>query len=249
MEAGLDSLGAVELRNAVANTFALDLPATVMLDYPTLASLKDYILTRLQQDIEVQNSMKSLENLGAQLDVANLPSAYHLHLSDDIAKILGPRRYSYVIGVSCRYPLPANSGVEGFFNTMSACVDMPTLVPLQRWDVDPHYDPDASLGKIYARFATFIDNIEAFDNVLFRISKSEAISMDPQCRILLEEVHIATKVDKDIRSNGAHTMDDNEIGVYVGCMYQEYTDVLSKSGGALSSSIATGNSLNFMAGR
>lgn len=36
MSAGLDSLAAVELRNAVAARFGASLPATVALDYPTL---------------------------------------------------------------------------------------------------------------------------------------------------------------------------------------------------------------------
>jgi acyl carrier protein len=36
MEAGLNSLAAVELRNAVATRFGMKLPATTALDYPTL---------------------------------------------------------------------------------------------------------------------------------------------------------------------------------------------------------------------
>lgn len=37
MEAGLDSLAAVELHARVAAAFAVPLPATVALDYPTLS--------------------------------------------------------------------------------------------------------------------------------------------------------------------------------------------------------------------
>ena len=43
MAAGLDSLGAVELRNALAAAFGTELPPTVTLDYPTVAALAAHI--------------------------------------------------------------------------------------------------------------------------------------------------------------------------------------------------------------
>ena len=54
MEAGLDSIGAVELRNAIISKFGVDLPATVTFDYPTASSLAAFIVgtsstTSLQQ--------------------------------------------------------------------------------------------------------------------------------------------------------------------------------------------------------
>lgn len=38
-------------------------------------------------------------------------------------------------------------------------------------------------------------------------------------------------------------------GVYVGCMYQEYTNLLGAGDLKLSAATATGNSLSFMVGR
>ena len=47
-QAGLDSLGAIDLRNAVSINFGVDLPATVAFDYPTVAMLAGFVSERLQ---------------------------------------------------------------------------------------------------------------------------------------------------------------------------------------------------------
>ena len=46
MEAGLDSIGAVELLNAVGTRFGVELPATATFDYPTLRALGIYLAGR-----------------------------------------------------------------------------------------------------------------------------------------------------------------------------------------------------------
>ena len=43
MDAGLDSLGAVELRNALAASVGSELPGTLVFDYPTVASLSGFL--------------------------------------------------------------------------------------------------------------------------------------------------------------------------------------------------------------
>lgn len=47
MEAGLDSLGAVELRASLEAAFGLVLPRTVTIDYPTSSALAAHIDTLL----------------------------------------------------------------------------------------------------------------------------------------------------------------------------------------------------------
>ena len=43
-QAGLDSLSALDLRNAIAETFLVDLPATAAFDFPSIAALATHIL-------------------------------------------------------------------------------------------------------------------------------------------------------------------------------------------------------------
>ena len=47
MDAGLDSLGAVDLRNALIARFGLDLPATATFDFPTIAAMAQHIATSM----------------------------------------------------------------------------------------------------------------------------------------------------------------------------------------------------------
>ena len=46
MEAGLDSLGAVELRTSLNAAFGVELPATVTFDYPSVAALATYLASQ-----------------------------------------------------------------------------------------------------------------------------------------------------------------------------------------------------------
>lgn len=53
MEAGLDSLGAVELRSTVSAAFSVPLPATAAFDYPTVAALAAFIASQTPQTARV----------------------------------------------------------------------------------------------------------------------------------------------------------------------------------------------------
>ena len=49
MEAGLDSLGAVELHAELGTVFQLEMPATLTFDYPTIAALATYIVSCMRK--------------------------------------------------------------------------------------------------------------------------------------------------------------------------------------------------------
>ena len=51
MEVGLDSLGAVELRNALCQHFELELPATFTFDYPTVRAVAGFISSLLGEPV------------------------------------------------------------------------------------------------------------------------------------------------------------------------------------------------------
>lgn len=68
MESGLDSLGAVELRNALAARFSIDLPATLTFDYPSVAAIASF----LQQEISPTPGSASQTEPALNLDASQL---------------------------------------------------------------------------------------------------------------------------------------------------------------------------------
>lgn len=54
VQAGLDSLGAVDLRNAVAARWSLPVPATLAFDFPTIASLAQFVASKSSRPAPAQ---------------------------------------------------------------------------------------------------------------------------------------------------------------------------------------------------
>ena len=159
---GLDSIMAVELRNEVSALAGKSLRATLLFDYPTLDGLSGYMLKDLLPSAEA-----------GRPKVAKLRSAV---ANDPIA----------VIGMSCRYPGGATS-VEAFWDLLKEGRDAVTEVPKSRFDIDAWYDPDQDApGKTYNKWGGFLGDLDKFDASFFEISAREAVSVDPQERLLLE---------------------------------------------------------------
>ena len=139
LQAGLDSLGAVELRNAVSVEFGLQLPATVTFDYPTLASLAAYVA-------ENTGEAAALGHDSGPEDTY-LPAPADQPASDCTA----------LVAVSSRYPSPAgsaadfepasstaagcNTDLQGFCEAAAAGANLAAVVPPQRWDIESCYSP------------------------------------------------------------------------------------------------------------
>jgi acyl carrier protein len=73
-EIGLDSLLAVELRNAIGHAVARSLPATLLFDYPTVDALTDHVLQDVLQvgTSALQPAGVTGSNVPAQDDASNL---------------------------------------------------------------------------------------------------------------------------------------------------------------------------------
>lgn len=82
----------------------------------------------------------------------------------------------------------------GFQENMYTAEDLCTPVPLERWDVGCISAEDDVLHSNMLRAAYFLDRVDQFDDGAFRQSKSEAMAMDPQTRVLLEQSYVTLQV-------------------------------------------------------
>lgn len=194
-ELGLDSLMAVELRNAISARVATRLPATLLFDYPTVKGLRKHLLDKVLV-------------FEAPIAAPAPPKATVTRTDDAIA----------IIGAGCRFPGGVHD-LDAFWGLLQNEVDAIREVPRDRWDIDAYYDPNPDApGKMTTRWGGFLEALDLFEPGFFGISPREAESLDPQQRLLLETTWEAL----ERAGIPADQLIGTDTGVYVGICSSDY---------------------------
>jgi 3-oxoacyl-(acyl-carrier-protein) synthase/SAM-dependent methyltransferase len=130
-----------------------------------------------------------------------------------------------IIGMSCRFPGADDLGA--FWRLLRDGVDAVGEIPADRWDVDAWYDPDPQApGKMSTRHGGFLRDIADFDAEFFGISDREAVSVDPQHRLMLEGAREAL----DDAGLTHEALFGSRTGVFVGISSFDYASLRGQRG-------------------
>jgi len=148
-----------------------------------------------------------------------------------------------IIGLSGRFPGNADD-VQALWRLLHEGVDAITSVPAVRWNSED-FD-GANPGKIHTKYGGFLQQIDLFDPEFFGISPKEAVSMDPQHRLLLEVAWEALENAGQSRER----LVGSRSGVFVGINWNDYGRQFDLSDlNKLDIYFLTGNTLNAAVGR
>eukprot|EP00854_Cymbomonas_tetramitiformis_P021040 gene21040-25248_t len=239
MDAGLDSLGAVEFRKTIENDIGVDLPATVAFDYPSVATLAGAVERSVGLELPVTAAFDypSVAALAAYLQ-SQLP-----HADDDTESLMESLTHDAPLHLVPSLTVHATSCsfCGGDFD-ISLNHDGIVAVPGSRWDLDVMREQDPR--TLPAAFGGFLDAIESFDEKLFLIPPAEAMLMDPQQRLLCHTM-------VDLLLSARHTVEQPPpiMGVYLGICIADYTKIVVTSTASISAYSGPGSALSVASGR
>ncbi|MFE2879803.1 beta-ketoacyl synthase N-terminal-like domain-containing protein [Streptomyces roseus] len=194
-ELGFDSLTALELRNQLTTATGLRLTPTLVFDHPNALAVAEHLDTLLAP--AAASAAAATVTGGAAAD------------DDPIV----------IVGMACRYPGGVRSP-EDLWRLVEDEVDAITEFPVNRgWDLDGLYDPEPGTpGKVYVRHGGFLHDADEFDPAFFGMSPNDALTTDPQHRLLLEVAYEALEraaIDQA-------SLKGTSTGVFAGIMYHDY---------------------------
>ncbi len=151
-----------------------------------------------------------------------------------------------IIGMGCRIP-GTGGGPETYWELLRQGQDAIGPVPEDRWNAESYYNPDPDApGCISTKSGSFLNQVDEFDAPFFGISRREAVSMDPQQRILSEVCWEAL----EHAGYAPRKLSGSATGVFVGMCTTDYHGVLLRRGEeALDAYVATGTAPSIAAGR
>ena len=240
---GVDSIVGVNLIRKINETLEIELETISLFEHSTVDQITQHIVTNWQQQItarlaQVQGSSQkhshsapdyTTDHKAGDFDV----SSQHRFMRKDLPAEAGNGFHAgqngaasspsiepiAIVGISGRFA--ESESLEEFWHNLRDGKEL--IKEVSRWSTTDCVISESN-GNKYCTHGSFIDSIDRFDPAFFGISDLEAIYMDPQHRLFLEE---SWKALEDAGYAGK-SMREKQCGVYVGCGNSNYDRLFTK---------------------
>eukprot|EP00951_Prasinocladus_malaysianus_P019335 scaffold155977_cov54-Prasinocladus_malaysianus.AAC.1 len=240
--AGLDSLAAVELRNVLEEKLGMELPATLLYDYPTVEAVVEHLKFLMPNVLPGYAARKP--------DVADRPAVSAGELTEQVMEEVGDVLGEVVEDKTAMQTVVESAGARLPYDIPGEGVakDMSRIVPFSRWDVDAQ-SFRSGITSTASRYGVWLEDVVAFDGAAFGMSDMECVLMDPQQRLLLESSWEAMQAGDQAQL----AQEAESWGVFVGIWQADYHAVVravaKTSGSSYLAYHATGTNSSVASGR
>jgi polyketide synthase PksN len=239
-EFGFDSISLTAFGNALNQAYGLELAPTIFFEYPTVRTFAEYLAREHRDLLADKLGLRATGAVGGQAPPARSPAP--------VPQPPGaPRRRARatagraspgegpgvasdpvaIVGMSGVFPGAAD--LDEFWENLRRGETSITEIPPSRWDWRSIYgDPAREPGKTNIKWGGFIEGVDEFDPLFFNISPLEAVSMDPQHRLLMTHVWRAIE-DAGYAPQG---LSGSRTAVFVGTGSSGYRELLAQVGTA-----------------
>jgi acyl transferase domain-containing protein/NAD(P)-dependent dehydrogenase (short-subunit alcohol dehydrogenase family)/acyl carrier protein len=218
---GVDSLMINSLNRELEKHFG-ELSKTLFFEYLTIGELAEYLAQEFADTLMSMSGQQATKTVveDHMTTSSSAPAAVVNAGDEDDRGGVVEDDYSdddiAIIGLAGRYPMAEN--LDAFWNNLQQGLNCITEIPPERWSFGDVFDAEKRVpGRTYSKWGGFLDDVDRFDPLFFKISPREAELLDPQERLFLECAW--------------HTMEDAgytrdklgaRVGVYAGVMWGQY---------------------------
>jgi len=201
IDLGLDSILGVELVSILNKQLKLSVKATKLYEFTTISEFSDFLAGMIHKTeppvnepecrpktpdiVPVRQAQTLVFKTKAPVSSAGIIEKPKLQKTDD--QQVAETGDVAVVGISVR--LPGVNDIWEFWNLIEKGGTTITEIPENRWVIEAE-ESQAESGRQQkrSRHGGFLNNVDKFEPEFFGISPWEAAQMDPQHRIVLQEV-------------------------------------------------------------
>ncbi|MEJ2415523.1 MAG: SDR family NAD(P)-dependent oxidoreductase [Exilibacterium sp.] len=215
---GFESITLMELVKRFTDEYPIDMDVTVLFEYPTLAGLSRYLY---------DNHRQSFQRVRMQATpIAPRPRTipFLQHSPRAIVAKSPSRQHIAIIGMAGRFP--GSENLAEFWQNLSQGRQVVSGLPCERREKLGLYRGAAEYPELEKYcYGAFLDHIDHFDPLFFKISPTQAQSIDPQQRLMLQTVW------STIEEAGYDpcSLAGSLTGVFIGGAASEYGQVIHQS--------------------